>query len=861
MSIRLCNRYTLFLIVAAFVKAGSNAAELPVQDISDRYEWDRVRIGGGGYQTGVVTDVDQPGLLYMKGDVMGLHRRMPGDERWAQTMFVMNPEEGLYGGTGGIGIGSGGTVYTLLGLHNSARPGIYKSTDYGDTWVYLLEVYEHTNGGDERKWANNVAVDPNNRSIVYFGTRRDGLIRTVDGGANFDFKPHPDIPLRPDQALGAEDRESGSVGSRNVVIDAAETIGSPTRSKIIYVGVYGEGVYQSTDGGTSFALTDGSPERPQWMRLAADRSLYVLDRYVPDSTDSGLWRLQNGEWTHVKAGRFEALGVNPHDPDGNSVFVARGGTVHRTANGGDSWEELTEDNGGWAIEEQEWKRRVPFAATASFDFDQAIPDRLYMCDAFGVWVTDTPWDTPVVWRSMHEGCEGTVSFGLSAPPDNGNIYPLYSGGSDGNNYAHVNPTREYVSLNLNRITPPNEGTQWLAYIADFDYCAANPDVMYRVSQAHNQRQYLCKTTNGGKRASDWEVISSSAQDDSPLAYNGRTRKLAVSSTDPDVVLMAGRSGYGNHYTTDGGQTWQRMEGVTPDNQGFISEGGWRMYGRDKPIAADRVDGNYFYAVFQQGNRFPVRFFRSNDYARNGSWEETFSIDEGRQPNDWQTNPFHLQAAPDNAGHVAINLGRTGLWLTRDHAQTFERIEGVEDCRSVGWGKKSSQSDYSTLYVHAKINDQWGIYASIDLGQTWFKLTPDHIQFSNAGNLTGDLQTFGTVYFSVNAMGIAFGRADGTVVAAEDFSAPGTVSTTRTQFNTVNRLSVQNKKGILAISGTGKEMCRVELFDIAGRLRGKWVLQGESVQTVSVRMLPSGAYLVRVQAGGKRVSVPVIISGR
>ena len=744
----------LFLFIAVFAKAGIQAADVPVQDISNQYEWDRVRIGGGGYQTGVVTDPEQPGLLYMKGDVMGLHRRMPGDEGWEQTLFGFNPEDGLYGGTGGIGIGEGGTVYTILGLHNSARPGIYKSTDYGNTWIHLLEVYEHTNQGSERKWANNVAVDPNNRNIVYFGTRRDGLIRTVDGGDTFDFNPHPAIPVRPDQDLGDEDGESGSVGSRNVVIDAAETLETPTRSKMIYVGVYGEGVYQSTDGGSAFALMEGSPERPQWMRLAADRSLYVLNR------NTGLWRLRNGSWHKVKDGRFEALGVDPHDPDGNAVFVARGGTVHRTANGGDSWQELTKDNGGWTTADQEWQLRDPFQATASFDFDRAVPGRLYMCDAFGVWVTDNPRETPVVWRSMHEGCEGTVSFALSCPPDNGNVYPLYSGGSDANNYAHADPTREYVTRNLAPIQPPGEPRRWLAYTSDYDFCMAQPDVMYRVVQGHNLAQYISKTTTGGKTAEDWEVIAASterADIPSPVAWNGRTRKLAVSGTDPDVVLMAGRGGYGNHYTTDGGKTWHRLEGVTPGNQGFIVEGGWRMYGRDKPIAADRVDGNYFYAVFQEGNRFPVRFFRSDDFARNGSWEETFALDEGRLPNSWQTNPFHLQAAPDNAGHVAINLGRTGLWLSRDHFQTVERIDGVEDCRSVGWGKKSPQSEYSTLYAHAKINGQWGIYASMDLGQSWYKLTPDHIQFSGIGNLTGDLQTFGTVYLSASGMGIAYGR--------------------------------------------------------------------------------------------------------
>jgi photosystem II stability/assembly factor-like uncharacterized protein len=712
----------------------------------DVYEWGRVKIGGGGYQTGVVSHAPTPGLLYMKGDVMGLHRRKPGEDTWYQTTWSLTPEEGLILGTGGIGVhpDDGAIIYTCFGADGGeSQMGLYKSTDYGDTWTHLLEFYENTNRGSARKWSDNIEVDPNNGDIVYVGTRKDGVFRTVDGGASFDFKPHPAIPAAPDTG--------SAVGSRSIAIDPSETVDSPLRSRNIYISAYSIGIYHSSDGGNSFALMEGSPTHPRWIKRGANGTLYVIE-----NNDVGLWKY-DGSWTLIRKGRLKALAVDPHDAEGRRIFVSRGGnpSVHyRSSDGGASWDSLELDNGWVSVFPDTWDLRACGQATSSLDFDQSMPGRLYQCDAFGVWYTDDPWAATVKFYPMHEGCEGTVSFGISSPPEHPDVYPLYSGGSDANNYAHANPTDVYPREKLAPIEPPQQGTQWLAYGSDYDFCMNQPQIMYRVVQSHKQHQYVCKTTNGGRSAQDWTVVASSwknTQLPNPVSWNGRSRKLAVSATDPDACFMAGFGGYGNYYTLDGGASWTKLTGVLPGNKGFIADQGWRMYGRDKPICADRVNGNYIYGYYKKD------FYRSDGKGANGTWEKTFTFPAERNPDYWKTNAMSLAAAPDHAGCLVLNFGTNGLWMTTDHGDRWTRVEEVEDCRSCGWGKKAPGSDYSTIYIHAKIGGKWGIHRSTDLAQSWTRITPDHIMLNQAANITGDLRTYGTVYMSEGGRGIVYGK--------------------------------------------------------------------------------------------------------
>ena len=55
--------------------------------------------------------------------------------------------------------------------------GVFKSTDYGDTWKKI-------NSGLETVETNIIALDPNNQQILYLGTDDDGIYKSADGGTS-----------------------------------------------------------------------------------------------------------------------------------------------------------------------------------------------------------------------------------------------------------------------------------------------------------------------------------------------------------------------------------------------------------------------------------------------------------------------------------------------------------------------------------------------------------------------------------------------------------------------------------------------------------------------------------------------------
>ncbi len=121
--------------------------------------------------------------------------------------------------------------------------GIFKSTDYGNTWKKI-------NNGLETVETNTLAIDPNDSDVLYLGTDNNGLYKSIDGGNSWE------------KIAIAELSEEYGIG--DIVVD-------PRNSNKIYVatvdyfrlfmdrGLIGDhGIYMSVDGGKTWnAFNDG----------------------------------------------------------------------------------------------------------------------------------------------------------------------------------------------------------------------------------------------------------------------------------------------------------------------------------------------------------------------------------------------------------------------------------------------------------------------------------------------------------------------------------------------------------------------------------------------------------------------------
>jgi hypothetical protein len=111
-------------------------------------------------------------------------------------------------------------------------------------------------GGPGRGLGERLAIDPANTDILYFGTRHDGLFRSLDRGLAWrkvDAFPHSGLGV----PAGRD-----SHGGVTFVVFAPSSQDSQDASRTIFAGVAdpgAEGLYRTDDAGRSWRLVAGGP--------------------------------------------------------------------------------------------------------------------------------------------------------------------------------------------------------------------------------------------------------------------------------------------------------------------------------------------------------------------------------------------------------------------------------------------------------------------------------------------------------------------------------------------------------------------------------------------------------------------------
>ncbi|MBL8764060.1 MAG: hypothetical protein JNM07_07310 [Phycisphaerae bacterium] len=256
--------------------------------------------------------------------------------------------------------------------------GIWRTVDGGANWAPLTDTLSIMNHGA-------VALDPQNPSIVYAGTGSynagtsgDGLFRSTDAGATWNRigttsqvgSQITDIVVHP--TISSTIHLTGSSGYRRSTDNGATwslRLGSactslavhPTTPNTLYVGRNGQGVYRSTDGGTTLTkLAGGLPASgfsAVYVGLAKSNPNVLYTVFVNGGGILGLYRSADGgtTWTQKAAtpnfpnpqGNWNCyLAVSPTNE--NTVFAggvdpryATSGII-RTTDGGDTWTEISD---------------------------------------------------------------------------------------------------------------------------------------------------------------------------------------------------------------------------------------------------------------------------------------------------------------------------------------------------------------------------------------------------------------------------------------------------------------------------------------------------------------------------------------
>jgi photosystem II stability/assembly factor-like uncharacterized protein len=289
----------------------------------------------------------------------------------------------------------GGTVASLAihpnnsSLYATTRTGVFHSSDSGNSWQLLPGSPGASNLG-------LIALDPGSPKTVYVLTSGPTqLFRSSNGGASW-------------RAV-----------SRYIVPEPRSLALEPSPASRLYLGTWGFGILTSTDGGVTWKSANQGLT-PYAARLV---SAIVVPRRPSGTafaaTEDGLYRTTDGgsSWAPVKQGPewavIGALAVSDSDPKTLYAALASNG-IYRSTDGGASWTRVAVTPEDIAfVDSLAVHPRSPQTVYAG-TFNQGV---LKTTDGGAHWSTSLPSGIRAKAFAIDASPAGKIYVGAAADPD------------------------------------------------------------------------------------------------------------------------------------------------------------------------------------------------------------------------------------------------------------------------------------------------------------------------------------------------------------------------------------------------------------------------------------------------------------
>jgi hypothetical protein len=673
----------------------------------------------------VIASVLEKNVFFARTDVGGLYRWDEASQAWtALTDFASDGQTGFLGVEAvALDPQTPGRVYALVGIDyfNGGKTAILSSTNNGDTFTVteVTSQFKAHGNGMGRQNGERLAVDPNLGSILFCGTRRNGLFKSMNSGATWSAVTS--FPV----TTTANDN-----GISLVIFDKSSS-SSGKATQRIFAGVSrlnASNFYMSTDGGTSWADVAGAPATTQMPQRAAlaNGMLYVTyaNGAGPNGNTSGtepmnagsIWRydIAQGSWANVTpAGASVAFsGISVDAADANhlvatsiNTYVSQpwgwGDRFYVSTNGGTSWTDpigsgsVTMDSNGmpWIV-----NHAIHWAGTATFD--PFSSDRVFITSGNGVFATTNLSASKPTIKFMAKGLEETVPLEAVSIPGYGfaNVIGDYDG---------------FVTTDVTVSPPAGTHKPAMGSTGSLALAGAAPGIMARAATA------LYRTTNDG---GTWSEVPR------PNTQTGGTVAL---SADGTVLLWTPNSSTTTYRTANNGSQWANVSGLAVNGA----------------VIGDTVNSNNFYAYNPSGGAFFV--------STNGGTSFTQTATAG---GGGSSKP---RAVPGVEGDIWIPLNGGGLTRSTNSGTSFAKMTSIQRCDAVGFGKPAAGKTFPAVYIWGvPTGGVVGIHRSIDGGATWERINDDSHQFGGPGNghfIVGDMNVYGRVYMSTAGRGTIYGE--------------------------------------------------------------------------------------------------------
>ena len=724
--------------------ASTAAAEGPAAP----YIWRNVVIGGGGFSPNVIFSPAEKGLAYLRTDVGGAYRWDDAQQRWIPLEDALPTSS--YFGIESIAPDpkNPDVVYLAAGMYyRDPTAAILRSGDRGRTWRITEVPFKMGGNEDGRGMGERLAIDPNQTSTLFFGSRHDGLWRSQDSGSTWQK-----VDSFPWSGLGAPQPRHTHGGVSFVVFDPAS--GRPgAASRIIYAGVADPApshLFRSSDGGKTWAAVPGQPD-PTLLPVKAavdSRGVLYIDYCTaigPSGIDAGaVWALNSstGAWRDVSPvrgdeaeGGYMGLSIDP----GHAGRVAVS-TVDRWNHGDTVW--LSNDGGGhWTSLRERSNRDVSGAPFLKFGRPEA---------PFGHWISGLaldPFDAGtlayttgdsvyrtkdglkgrLLWKPWVRGVEETVPLSLASPTAGAH---LISGIGDVHGFVH------------DRLdTPPAAGflNPDLPNTNNVDYAGLAPNIVVRSASYYEPSAdgvSLGWSDDGGHK---WRELMAPAvavgdQAEARIDTNGEA-PMTVSADGKTFVV----SGPVLLATADRGRTWWQPRGLPHNVRAF----------------SDKADPLAWYAVDYATSAMYVSRDGAHSFARVPASGLPADISDVR-PRSREMQLF-MVARPGTAGELWFMTGWR-LYRSTDFGRSFKVMTSADRQWGLfGLGKAAPGSAFPTLFALAVKPAFGGVWRSIDGGASWVRVNDDEHQWGfRYREIAGDPRVFGRVYVGTDGRGILYG---------------------------------------------------------------------------------------------------------
>lgn len=596
---------------------------------------------------------------------------------------------------------------------------LLRSTNKGTNWSRITNLAQDINaesntGSDARKYGTHIAIDPQNSDIVYVGLTTGAFV-TTNGTAAAGSVTFTKITAIANPGNNAGSDNGGVIWA----FDPNSTV-SGGKKQGIYSSSYGHGVYHSTDGGTTWTLTTGTPTNHYNMACADNGTLYWVD----DTTVSLLVHKFTGSWSTVSTGAGgggnngiaidrSTAHIYVLDVDGNVAISTNNGTSFV---GPTTFSTVATDI-PWLSQNNTFSMD-----TSRIAFDPSLSNVLVLAWGLGVsWSHPPTTATSLVWNSQSAGIEQLVVNRIISPPGGNPVTAVW----DRIGFTCVDST--------NTAFPSQQNGFYDSTILNMgwgvDYASASPATILTYSDFG--------ATDGSGKSTDKGVIWTAL---GSTSYNAGQGGCCAASTATLWLIQSGNNT--PQYTTNGGTSWTVCPGL-PGNgsyQTFVTSF-WPQL-----MAADRVDPNTFYV------------FTGNIYKSTTN-PPSFSLVKSALDTYGFNIPI-LGTVPGKAGHLFFSLGKgSGVTFKRstDHGTTWTDVANVTEVWGFDFGPIATGQSYPSIYIAGFVSNVWGIWRSIDNAVSWTKLID--YPLSSCDTITGvcaDSNTYGVVYVSFQGSGCVRG---------------------------------------------------------------------------------------------------------